>query len=275
MLEDRYFLDEGHYVVTAAMAGISKNRWCHIYDKDITDSNFEQIMKNNRFDCLPITGSKNDISEYFITSKSGEFEIIKRQKVRYNELIKHDLPIEDLVSYFNKSEKHFAFIEFNGRIAGLVTPSNLNCKQVQIYLFTLICDIERKLSDLIETRIKETNILNHLKDFCATNRYEKITRDFNSTKTKGLDERITEFLFFKEIIQLIKHFKLYSELDYSSQEWSEKSSINHLRNKVAHPTRSLINKNYSINTLDTNILKMRELIFRLNNWSSKNQSIYR
>lgn len=67
MIEDLYFLDEGHLTITAASVGIGSKRWTCILESEINDLNYYQIMKSNRFDILPIVHDSST-TEYFKTN---------------------------------------------------------------------------------------------------------------------------------------------------------------------------------------------------------------
>jgi hypothetical protein len=55
-----------------------------------------------------------------------------------------------------------------------------------------------------------------------------------------------------------------TKLGYLNSDWSDLTGINELRHLVAHPTRSLLDKDNDVNRLWTRIEKIEDLTFRLN-----------
>jgi hypothetical protein len=267
MIEELYFLDEGQVKITAASVGISKQRWTSIKEVEIRSDNYIQIMKSNRFDHLPIIAVSGDVYEYFKTEEINNYDKINRHKIIYEDIIPLDTNIRDVINKFSSTQRTFYFLSFQKRITGLITLGNLNCRQVQVYIFSLICDLERALGDIINTNLTSNEIENYVRGKINSenkeDRYKKMLENYKQLVSLDLENKMTEHFFFIDFFNLITDIKLYEKLGFSKPKWKEQSSINEIRLRVAHPTRSLLDKENDIQKLSIRLDKIEDLLFRL------------
>lgn len=283
MIEDLYFLDESKVVITAASVGVSNKRWESIKEDEDDGKMHIRKMVKNRFDHLPIIPNNGVITEYYKTKTSDNFDEIERHTISYEDIMPLDTNIETIIEKFYKEKRSFYFLSFNKNISGLITVGNLNCKQVQIYVFSLICELERELALFLNYHLSHEDILNWLKeksesfekanqdDECKQNKYYNIIEQYDSLVKKGLENSLTEHLFLVDFFNLICDKEIHVHLSLSKRGWKVYSSINELRHKIAHPTRSLLDKNHTIDKLGKRLAKMKELLFRLNNYKKINE----
>ena len=76
-----------------------------------------------------------------------------------------------------------------------------------------------------------------------------------------------EHLYFIHLFNLIELKELNNKLGYSIDEWKELEKINKLRNIIAHPIQSLLNKVNDIKSLYDTLSKIEDLTFRINQLS--------
>jgi len=67
MIEEIFYLDDGHKKITAASVGISNRRWTCLTPTTIEGSNYKIVMKKSRFDILPIVSEDGTTIEFFKT----------------------------------------------------------------------------------------------------------------------------------------------------------------------------------------------------------------
>lgn len=267
MFEDYYFLNEGQVNITAATVGISKNRWCKVNENEIITEEYINVMKVNNFDHLPIISKNENVYEYFKTSISNDFSDIKRLQIKHDDVIPLDTNIKEVIEKFATTGRSFYFLSYYKNISGLITIGNLNCKQVQIYIFSLICDVERALSDFVNSELSDEDIEGWIKfkteQEIPNQKFIDILKYYSELKNNDLENKLTEHLFLVDFFAIINKFDLNEKLNYSKAELAELSSINELRKRIAHPTRSLLDDNNDIYKLKERLDKVNDLNFRL------------
>lgn len=275
MIEEIFYLDEGHLKITAASVGISSSRWTSIKDNEIKNENFKKIMKDNRFDILPIISADGTISKFLKTDMPNNYDNISTQTISYRDVLPLDTSIREVIKGFVSDKRTFYFLTYHSRITGLITLGNLNCRQVQVYIFGLICDLERKLSELIDLKLNTQQLDNFMTEKSATNEKIKETwMRYQELRQNNLDNKLIEHLFLIDFFNIIEDFDIFKELGYSKNQWHDLTSINNLRNLVAHPTRCLLDKDNDINRLWKRIGKIDDLTFRLNQIQSISSSTF-
>lgn len=267
MIEDIYFLDEGQVRITAASVGIGRERWTCVKEKDINANKQIELMKNNRFDHLPIVPINGIVTEYFKTSRPNDFTEINRKIINYEDVIPLDTNIKEIIDKFASNSRTFYFLTFHKNISGLITLGNLNCKQVQIYLFSLVCELERELGDFINICLTNEEIENWIKRKEKKNdpkdKYHLILKNYNNLLESDLENQLTEHFFLVDFFNIILDMKLYEKLLFSKAKWKGLNGINELRKRIAHPTRSLLDKDNDIIKLKKRLNKIDDLTFRL------------
>jgi len=258
MLEDHFFLKNNVVNVDAAVVGVSKTSWKHIPEQGANDEQAQKSMAQHRFDVLPIVATDGAVKEYFHAKNWNDYSSIERKEIDYDDVMSFRTPLHALIRGFAKEERLFYFLANEDRIVGLVSVANLNCRQVRTFIFSLISDLEIRLSKFIDSEMDETEILN----FGVGTETET---SYNSDKEKGLDPNLMEYLYLSDLINLIAKKRLFNMLGYESKKKFEHSlgRINKLRNQAAHPTRSLITSADSVGKLWDKIEIIERCLFRL------------
>lgn len=279
MTEDFYFLDEGNVKISAASVGISRQRWSCIKENEISNGKYIDIMKSNRFDQLPIISNNGSVNEYFKTTNPNDFTLVEKLKITYDDIIPLDTNIKDVIDKFVNIERNFYFLSFYRNISGLITLGNLNCKQVQIFLFSLVCELERELGYFLNTNKSNIEIENwmisNIKSGNPDDKFLLILNNYKNLIKFDLENQLTEHLYLVDFFEIISDLELYKILNFSKTKWNSYSSINELRKRVAHPTRNIIDKGNSIFDLKNKLNKIDDLLFRLKQWKNNNiKNIY-
>lgn len=266
MTEDYYFLDEARVNVTAASIGISHDRWVYV-EEICPPEDAAELMESFRFDQLPIVPEKGVVTEFYSTVVPNNYSKIERKTIQFDDVLPLDTPLTDLIEKFTNTGKHCYFLSLHHRIVGLVSVGNINCKQSQVFLFDLICDLERELAEFLTT-YKRNDIRNWVKskviDFeDPKDKYSAILKEYDDLVDKGLENHITEHFYLVDLFKCIRHYGLYQKLGYSGAKWDKLCSINEIRNRVAHPNRSLINNMEEFEKLVSRLKRIKDLLFRL------------
>ena len=267
MIEDIYYLDEGQVRITAASVGISKQRWISVKEEEINSNKHIELMRENRFDHLPIEPTKGIITEFFKTREPNNFKNIEKLSISFDDVIPLDTNIKDVIERFAINNRTFYFLTFHKKITGLITLGNLNCKQVQIYIFSLICELERELGDFLNSCLTNEQIKSWIESKINVeepyDKFKLILENFKELTESDLENQLTEHLFLVDFFNIITERGLFEMLNFSKSKWKDLSSINELRKRIAHPTRSLLDKENDIYKLKERLNKIEDLIFRL------------
>ena len=70
---------------------------------------------------------------------------------------------------------------FERRIVGLISVVNLNCRQVKVYLFSLLSELEVRLGNFIATHVSEDELLHMTFGAKEKEKYEEVKKRFNKT----------------------------------------------------------------------------------------------
>ena len=112
MIEELFYLDEGHIKITAASVGISRKRWTSIKEVEIKDDNYQSIMSKARYDILPIISENGNTYEFFKTNTPNCYDKISRLKISYTDVLPLDTSIREVIKGFATEEKTYYFLSF-------------------------------------------------------------------------------------------------------------------------------------------------------------------
>lgn len=269
MIEESFFQDEGSFHVTAASVGISHRKWIYVSKGDIENNSHILLMKKNRFDLLPIVEENGKVLSYVKTKTPNTFDEVEIRPITFEDTIKLDDNIRDVIDLFDREKKSFVFLTFQNQVKGLLTVGNFNCRQVQILLFSLICDLERNLCEFLYDHLSENEIVDwassKAKSAAEKDKYQRMINSYTELVSSDLENKFTEHLYFVDLFNIITEKKLFEKFNYAKKEWLNFNSINEIRKRVAHPSRSLIDKDNSIAKLNQRLKKVDKLLFNLKN----------
>lgn len=241
MLEDHHFLRETVVDIDAAVVGVSSNDWIGISEPEATPEKAAALMKERRFDILPII-SHSPITQYFHTDRWNDYLSVSRKALTHRDLIPFKTSLHDLIRKFAIESRDFYFLTNERRIVGLVSVVNLNCRQVKVYLFSLLSELETALGRFVAKRICNDELLGAEFGSTARGRKADVRKRYLRAKGSGYDVPLIEYMYLRDLIDLIAGRDWFGSLDYECGSTFEASlgPVIELRNTVSHPVRSLI-----------------------------------
>ncbi|MCH7606169.1 MAG: hypothetical protein IH962_03340 [Chloroflexi bacterium] len=140
-----------------AVVGIGKDSWIGISGDEATEHRAAAKMKEHSFDVLPVIDGK-DVRRYFCTDEWNHYCSISLRDITHRDVIPSKTGIRDVIKGFATEKRHFYFLANERRINGLISIVNLNCRQVKVYLFGLLSELEISLADFINRMSRKKQI---------------------------------------------------------------------------------------------------------------------
>lgn len=267
MRPDLAFEREHVVDVDAAVVGISRSRWAALTPDDAADlDRARAVMHENGFDVMPVEDADGEVRSYVTTATWGDFgRPVERRDIGPQDIISQRTPLEEVVRGFAEDARDFYFLSSYGRLTGLVTVVNLNCRQARVFLYGLICEFETALGDLIRGAITAGHltaetILSDLSDGRSD-----VRDGFAEAQAGGVEPDITEFLYLTDLTRIVRLHDLYGPLGCADRPAFKKafSHLNETRKRVAHPTRALIGSRGAVATLWTDVQAVERALSHL------------
>lgn len=229
--------------VTAAMVGISDQRWEHVTEVEASDDvAVRSRMRDKRFDIMPIV-AVDRTQEYFVTAVWNDYSTIVRKAISGEDTIPYNTDLREVIRRFAVDQRHFYFLSGPKPVVGLISIVNLNCRQVKVFLFNLIAELELDLTGLVDRHISEAALLamseGHKGDFAESRNY------YEKDKSEGVEAPFLEYLTLSTLINIVSSQGLYKTLGYTRTRFKKLGTLVKLRNDVAHPARSLVTNSSS------------------------------
>lgn len=260
MIHEFHFQREGIIDINAAVVGISRSRWTASTPSEASIEHAQKIMMANGFDILPIDDGRR-VREYFDTREWGVYTSIEQKPITYRDVISYQSPIRDVIKGFASEKRNFYFLGSENRIVGLVTVGNLNCRQAQIYLFSLFCELETAMASYLSSAMSQDEIKESFARTKSRN-VRNVNDHYEDDKRKGVDAPYVEYLYFSDLIKLTDAKRL-AQLGISAERQADLEKLKDWRNKAAHPVQSLIRKPEEVEGLWGTIDLVKEVIFQL------------
>lgn len=261
MIHELQFSREIIVDINAAVVGISRNRWVAISSDEATETKAQRIMMKNGFDVLPILNG-DVVQEYFITKSWNDYSTVIRQSITHRDVIPYLTHIPNVVRAFATEKRLFYFLSAENKIVGLISVTNLNSRQVQIFIFSLLCELETRLAKFLLAKISEGELRLLLEAKCSRKRYGEIINRFERDKSQGMDAVFVEYVYLSDLLQVMND-GYWKELKISEEAWNELQSIKEWRNRVAHPIQSLIRDPMAVERLWKTLDRIEEVLFQL------------
>lgn len=257
----------------AAQLGVSSRHWVSYPAQPVAGEPPAQRMRRLRIDVLPITQQAEAyVLQYYATAVFGDYSTVQQHNVQFSDTLQATTGLRELIHRFARQERHFFFLTFENRVTGLVTQADLNRRPVSGYLYNLLCEAELRLAAFIYQQLTEERLLAFLETerqtTVSSNRQRILTEvleQFRHDQQSGLDTRLTEYLYFTDLLEIIQAHDLHRKLGYSSNQFEKLGSLNEMRNVVAHPVRSLVTHEDTVARLDRRLHRLEELLFSLRN----------
>ena len=209
MTEDTRFLRESVVDIDAAVVGISSTRWTSIPLANATSDHAAQIMSTNRFDILPIE-SPAGVREYFQTLVWNDYSSVVRRSVTHRDVIPFTTPLRNVIQGFALESRDFYLLGSERRIVGLISIANLNCRQVKVYLFSLLSELEMQLGNLVSRHCSELDLLEMTFGTNENPKYDGVKERYKSDKAKGVDVPFVEYLYLSDLLKVIRKRSLFN-----------------------------------------------------------------
>lgn len=246
--------DREHIVdVDAAVVGVSRKKWeAFTPDEASDEGSVRAVMARKRFDLMPVVETDGEVRSYLKTAAWGDYaSLIEQHDVSPQDVIPQRTPLEEVLRGFAEDDRDFYFLSSYGRLTGLVTVVNLNCRQARVFLYGLICEFETAMGDLIRQEIEGGRLT--AKEVLAelSEGREDVRDGFATAVAGGVEPDVTEFLYLTDLTKVVRKHGLYGPLGYSDGGRFKNAfaHLNETRRRVAHPTRALIEKREAVKTL--------------------------
>ncbi|MGH9424114.1 MAG: hypothetical protein ACRD3J_29340 [Thermoanaerobaculia bacterium] len=264
MTEDPRFLRETVVNVDAAVVGIGSGRWVYIATQEASDETARTIMQKHHFDILPIVDGAN-VKQFFRTLRWNDYSVIQRTPVSHRDLLPLTTPIRDVIRGLAQERRAFYFLTAERMIAGLLSVANLNCRQVGVWLLSLLTELEVELAAYVTRHVGEQTLLGE--EFVSTRsaRASDIRKRYEQDRARGVDAPLAEYLYLSDFVNIVARRKFFRLLGYESRDQFLKvfAPIIDLRNAAAHPVRSLVTNEEACADLWSTLQKVDEVLFAL------------
>lgn len=237
MSYDTHFLTDDVVDVNAAVIGIGRKRWDAVKEEQANETTARVFMEERRYDILPIE-SASGVREYFQTKNWNDYSVVQKKRIKDDDIIPYQTLLKDLIDKFVLESRRFFFLGEEEDIVGLVSIVHLNARQVKVYLFNLLSELEIRLSSFLSFKVPEWELLKmkfETSDENKGNSYEEVKDNYKQDKSNGMDAAFTEYLYLSHFIRIIRKRGLHEDLGYSATQFDKLGSLNDLRNQVAHP----------------------------------------
>ena len=263
-MEDPRFLREIVVDVDAATVGISSARWMHLRSAEASAESARTIMARERFDVLPIT-EESKVKEYFCTSRWNDFTAVERKRISHRDLIPHTTSVRDVIKGFAQESRHFYFLTHERRVVGLISVSTLNCRQVSVWLFSILAELETDLAIFIANHIPDEELLKGEYGPEAVGRAGDLRKRYVADREKGVDAPLSQYLYLSDLVNIVAKRKVFTRLGYPRRDLFKEQlgRVVELRNVAAHPVRSLVNHPEACTDLWNKIECLEECLFAI------------
>jgi hypothetical protein len=229
--------------------------------KCLKDTDPQEKMKetidSTLFNVMPII-SDNKITKYF------DKKLKEKRRIDFDDTINIESEIFTLLEMLTK--KNVLFVTDKSEVCGMITRSDLNKKAISLYLYSLMVDLEREMSILVKNKLNHEEILEFMKKQNDSESSKDGYSRYKNDQEKNLDADIVEYLYFTDLINIIKKNGIYKSIGIeSASKFEEFNSLNEIRKSIMHPVKSLISNTTDLEKLKKQIKSIELLIFKIKN----------
>lgn len=240
----------------AGVIGADNEDLVFIDNADDTHENAIDIMRKNRFDCLPVKYSDAlEITDYYYTLERNKWTpaTVVRRTVCENDTIDEGADLEEVIDYFCGNEDRYVWLTKNGKVVKLVNLANINSRPIRIWLYSMFCEFEELLSRFVHRNVRDAMMY---KAFDEEQRLH-----YQRDSEKGIENYVAEYLNFSQLLNIIRVNDLHKEAGYETKtQFRKLFMLNDFRNQIMHPVRSMISEDKNICYLNKKIKLLRESI---------------
>ena len=252
--------------ITAEMIGIPRSRWVSA-PEDTSATEAAERMKENGFDVVPIeTPATEVVTSYFSTDVWGNYASVSRKSISYGDTLPQSAALHTVINVMAERECRHLFLRQHNRITGFLSIVHLNTRPVRVYLFGLLSELEVGLSNLVQEHLNSGHLTT---ESVLKNVKDSVGERYSKDKRKGADRQLTEYLHLSDLVKIIRKGDLQGALGYPSKKQFEGAfnSLVALRNRVAHPVRTLVRSPKGIDKLSERLETVYRGLFRLERWA--------
>ena len=246
-MDDYYYFTKPNVVeVNAALVGISRGGWVSVPDQSDKSSNLAlKLMKKYNFDIIPIDSNEETISNFYKTKNWGGFDDNEISEIDENCTIHFRTPIDHVISKMERlGVEYFLLSNSEDRIVGLITSSNLNCRDFGTLLFSHIIGFEMAMTQFIESEISEDEIESYAMG------KKDLGKRIDDAKKANAELPTIQLLSLSDLIGLFEKSGCWRNLGFESKSKCHKMTqkVIELRNDVAHQGtgKTIINSKRSV-----------------------------
>lgn len=265
--ELNHFKAEGNPEIFIAQAGVHKSEWIA---SSLGESQEDAVskMSSNRFDLLPVINKDGECKSYYRTKIWANFDDgqIEYFEIKPEDKLYYLTDIDDAIKRFAETGRKFFFLDDLTDIVGLVTISDLNCKQVFLYLYSLSSQFERTMANCIySNEITDAMIQSILEGREDSKNTSEALIKYEEDKKEGIDYKLLEYLYLGDLSYVFKIYNLPEIYGINRKCWDATISklIHTVRNTIAHPYKKLIKNDKSIRDLHEVITSMNYILEKL------------
>ncbi len=260
--------------IRASHIGISRSRWNLLTEKEAKKDVASRLMSSSRFDILPVADQNNEsLKGYFRTKTPANYDEVEFHPIEHHDIIPELVNLRELIELFHREERFFFFVcrehSLEG-ISGLVSVVHLNNRLVRVYLYNLLTELELLLSEQLMT-VPESQLLELLEESNNT-KHQQLLTHFYADQKEGFDTSLVEYLYLSDLVNFTMKLRIFSRLGYSRTKFDNHlNSLVALRNRIAHPSRSIVDTKHNIHRLWKRLDRLDEALFRLKSYSHLDQ----
>jgi len=181
----------------------------------------ERIALKGGFDAIPIV-EHGAIRRFWSREERGPVRIVRHNLVFY------DTPIENLLPRFKTDGVQFVY--YRTEVVGLVDVSDLNKPLARMVWLHPILECEQKIVEQTVKRGHDDDEITRVLE----NEAKRALKKQRQALQQDLKLRLLSFVYFREVL------RAGVGLGIISISKTEIEKLNDLRNRLAHPGRSLI-----------------------------------
>lgn len=266
MLEDLFYRRENVTDVDAAVVGVSRLRWKALSPGEASEERAREVMEHHRFDVLPVAEGDEPVRHYFRTRDWGDYSSVVRETVEYEDVIPQQTPLRSVIRDFAEGDRLFYFLAHENRITGLISVVNLNCRQARIFLFSLLSELEVRMSQVVQSEIDRDNLTEAEVLKIAK---EDVQGRYAADKDQRVERNAVEYLYLTDLCKIIRKQELQGVLGFGSKKQFKTAfgRLPDLRNDVAHPSKSLVRSANTAGKLWDSVKVIERALFHLRQWA--------
>jgi len=207
------------------------------------------MMREHAFDVLPVESLEGRFIGYWRTTSWGDFSTVGRHDDD-GPRIYFRTPVAAVIERLSR-ETPFLFLEEHADVVGLITIANLNCAPIRVFVYGLIASVEMALAkilgahDGLHDRLKRS----------SNDQIKKLLQEHEENREAGFDLSLSDHLYTRQLFYYANDLDA-CELPDWVRDNSELERLIDIRNRVAHPNRTLVT---SFDDLDDLKAVMRNL----------------